>query len=295
MSDRGAGNSVPKVWFVTGSSRGLGRALVEIALEAGDRVVATARNPELLHDLLDRYGDAVLLLRLDVTDYDAAARVVAEAHKRFGRIDVVLNNAGYSDLASFEDTTIDSFRMQVDTNLYGVVNVSKAVVPVLREQGSGHIFQVSSLSVRVSAPGLTAYQAAKWAIAGFSSGLAQEISPFGVKVTILEPGGMRTDWAGSSMTIPQPSVPYQPTIGAFAELVRAGSGHEATDPRRVAQVVRDLAGRDDAPLRLLLGVDAVSMAQQAAQDLAASGEAWRDTSLSVSDGTPLIADALKNQ
>jgi NAD(P)-dependent dehydrogenase (short-subunit alcohol dehydrogenase family) len=284
-----------KVWFVTGSSRGLGRALVEIALEAGDRVVATARNPELLHDLLDRYGDAVLLLRLDVTDYDAAARVVAEARKRFGRIDVVLNNAGYSDVASFEDTTIDSFRMQVDTNFYGVVNVSKAVVPVLREQGSGHIFQVSSLSVRVSAPGLTAYQAAKWAIAGFSSGLAQEIAPFGVKVTILEPGGMRTDWAGSSMTIPQPSVPYQPTIEAFAELVRAGSGHEATDPRRVAQVVRDLAGRDDAPLRLLLGVDAVSMAQQAAQDLAASGEAWRDTSLSVSEGTPLIADALKNQ
>ena len=218
-----------KVWFVTGSSRGLGRALVEVALEAGDRVAATARNPERLQDLLDKYGDAVLLLRLDVTDYDAAARVVAQAEETFGRIDVVINNAGYSDLGSFEDTTIDSFRTQIDTNFYGVVNVSKAVVPVLREQGSGHIFQVSSLSVRLSAPGLTAYQAAKWAVAGFSSGLAQEIAPFGVKVTILEPGGMRTDWAGSSMTIPQPSAPYQPTIGAFAELVRAGSGHEANE------------------------------------------------------------------
>ena len=283
-----------KVWFVTGSSRGLGRALVEVALEAGDRVAATARNPERLQDLLDKYGDAVLLLRLDVTDYDAAARVVAQAEQTFGRIDVVVNNAGYGDLGSFEDTMIDSFRTQIDTNFYGVVNVSKAAVPVLREQGSGHIFQVSSLIVRLSGAGLTAYQAAKCAVAGFSLGLAQEIAPFGVKVTILEPGAMRTDWGGSSMTIPQPSGPYQPTIGAFAEALRAFSGHEPGNTRRVAQVVRDLAGRDDAPVRLLLGTDAVPMAQQAAQELAASDEAWREVSLSVSDETPPTADALKN-
>jgi NAD(P)-dependent dehydrogenase (short-subunit alcohol dehydrogenase family) len=142
-----------KVWFVTGSSRGLGRALVEVALEAGERVAATARNPERLQDLHDKYGDAVLLLRLDVTDYDAAARVVAQAEETFGRIDVVVNNAGYSDLGSFEDTTIDSFRTQIETNFYGVVNVSKAAVPVLREQGRGHIFQVSSLSVPLVRPG----------------------------------------------------------------------------------------------------------------------------------------------
>ena len=283
-----------KVWFVTGSSRGLGRALVEVALEAGDRVAATARNPERLQNLVDKYRDAVLALRLDVTDYAAAARAVAQAVETFGCIDVVVNNAGYSDLGSFEDTTIDSFRTQLETNFYGVVNVSKAVVPVLREQGSGHIFQVSSLSVRVSGPGLTAYQAAKWAVAGFSSGLAHEIAPFGVKVTALEPGGMRTDWAGSSMTIPPPSAPYQQTIGAFAALVRAASGHEPTNTRRVAEVVRDLAGRDDAPVRLLLGTDAVSMAQQAAQELAASDEAWRKVSLDVSDGMPRTADALKN-
>ena len=275
-----------KVWFVTGSSRGLGRALVEVALEAGDRVAATARDPDRLQDLVDSYGDAVLPLRLDVTDFDAAARVVAEAEKTFGRIDVVINNAGYSDLGSFEDTTIDSFRRQIDTNFYGVVNVTKAVVPVLREQACGHIFQVSSLSVRLSGPGLTAYEGAKWAVAGFSSGLAHEIAPFGVKVTVLEPGGMRTDWAGSSMTIPQPSTPYEPAIGAFAELVRAGSGHEANSARRVAQVVRDLASRDDAPLRLLLGVDAVPLAQQAAQELAACDEAWREVSLSVACETP---------
>jgi NAD(P)-dependent dehydrogenase (short-subunit alcohol dehydrogenase family) len=270
-----------KVWFVTGSSRGLGRACVEVALEAGDRVAATARNPERLRHLLDKYGDAVLAVPLDVTDYDAAARAVAQAAQTFARIDVVVNNAGYSDLGSFEDTTIDSFRTQVETNFYGIVNVTKAVVPVLREQGSGHIFQVASLSVRFSAPGLTAYQAAKWAVAGFSSGLAHEIAPFGVKLTVLEPGGMRTDWAGSSMTILQPSAAYQPTIGPFAELVRATSGHQPNDPRRVAQVVRDLAGRDHAPVRLLLGGDAVPMAQQAAEELAASDEAWQEVSLSV--------------
>jgi len=275
-----------RVWLVTGSSRGLGRAFVEVALEAGDRVVATARHPERLQDLVGKFGDAVLPLRLDVTDYDAAARVVAQAMARFGRIDVAINSAGYSDLGSFEDTTIDSFRTQVDTNFYGVVNVTKAVVPVLREQGSGHIFQVCSLSVRWSSPGLTAYQAAKWAVAGFSIGLAQEIAPFGVRVTVLEPGGMRTDWAGSSMTTPLPSAPYQPTIGAFAEMVRAASGHEATNARRVAHVVRDLAGRDDAPTRILLGADAVPLAQQAAQELAANDEAWREVSLSVADPTP---------
>jgi NAD(P)-dependent dehydrogenase (short-subunit alcohol dehydrogenase family) len=203
----------------------------------------TARNPERLQNLVDKYGDAVLVLRLDVTDYAAAARVVAHAEETFGRIDVVVNNAGYSDLGSFEDTTIDSFRTQIDTNFYGVVNVSKAAVPVLREQGNGHIFQVSSLSVRLAGAGLTAYQAAKWAVAGFSLGLAKEIAPFGVKVTVLEPGAMRTDWGGSSMTIPQPSGPYQPTIGAFAEALRAFSGHEPGNTRRVAQVVRDPAGR----------------------------------------------------
>ena len=275
------GGSMSKVWFVTGSSRGLGRALVEVALAAGDRVAATARDPERLHDLLDTYGDAMLPLALDVTDYDAAARVVAQANETFGRIDVVVNNAGYSDLGSFEDTTIESFRTQIDTNFYGAVNVSKAAVPLLREQGAGHLFQVSSLIVRLTGAGLTAYQAAKCAVSGFAVGLAQEMAPFGVKVTAIEPGAMRTDWGGSSMTIPPPSAPYQPTIGPFAEELRAFSGHEPGNTRRVAQVVRDLAGRDDAPVRLLLGSDAVPLAQEAAQELAASDEAWREVGLSV--------------
>src|SRR5215213_6807439 len=152
MSGHQTGGVPSKVWLVTGSSRGLGRALVDAALEAGDRVAATARRPEQLEDLYRDYGEAVLLLPLDVTEAEAAARAVTQAVETFGRIDVVVNNAGYSDLASFEDTTMESFRTQIDTNFYGVVNVSKAAVPILRAQGSGHIFQVASLSVRVSAP-----------------------------------------------------------------------------------------------------------------------------------------------
>jgi len=278
-----SGPSRGRVWFVTGSARGLGRAVVEAALGAGDRVVATARAPERLRELAETYGDAILLAPLDVNDAAGAVQAVAKARATFGRIDVVVNNAGYSDLASFEDTPLEAFRAQFETSFYGVVNVSKAAVPVLREQGRGHIFQISSLSVRLSAPGLTAYQAAKWAVTGFSAGLAQELAPFGVKVTVLEPGGMRTAWAGSSMTVPEPSAPYRSTLEPFAALVREGSGHEATDPRRVAQVICNLAGRDDAPGRLLLGADAVPLARRAAEELAASDEAWRDLSLSVAD------------
>jgi NAD(P)-dependent dehydrogenase (short-subunit alcohol dehydrogenase family) len=187
MNGRRDEASISKVWLVTGSSRGLGRALVEVALEAGDRVVAAARRPERLQDVRDKYGDSVLLLRLDVCDGDAAARAVAQAHETFGRIDVVVNNAGYSDLASLEDTTDDSFRRQIDTNFYGVVNVSKAAVPVLREQGSGHIFQVSSLSVRVSAPGLTAYHA--WATRSSSSTTARRLWSRGDGPASCRPGG----------------------------------------------------------------------------------------------------------
>uniref|UniRef100_UPI004056D0AC SDR family NAD(P)-dependent oxidoreductase n=1 Tax=Streptomyces sp. SID1121 TaxID=3425888 RepID=UPI004056D0AC len=279
-----------KVWFVTGSSRGLGRALVEGALAAGDRVVSTARNPARLDDLAARYGERILPLALDVTDGDQAQEAVQEAVKTFGRLDVVVNNAGYSDVASVEDVTPADFRAQVDTNFYGVVNVTKAVIPVLREQGSGHVFQVSSLGGRIGSPGLSAYQSAKWAVGGFSTVLAQEVAPFGIKITVLEPGGMRTDWAGSSMTIPPVSDPYRPTVGAFVDMIRnpdpeamAAMGARSADPARIAEIVRDLAGREDAPLRLLLGQDAVQYAHAAAQQLADSDAAWRATSESANE------------
>ena len=269
-----------KTWFVTGSSRGLGRSVVEAALEAGDAVIATARKPEQLGDLVAKYGDRVMPVAVDVTDAAAVLGAVKAGHRRFGRIDVVVNNAGYGDVAAVEDVTLESFRAQIDANFFGVVYVTKAVLPILREQGAGHIFQVSSLGGRVGSVGLAAYQSAKWAVGGFSTVLAQEVAPFGIQVTVLEPGGIRTDWAGSSMTIPPISKPYEQTVGQFAGFLRAYHGQEPSIPARIAGVILSLAGREDAPVRLLLGPDAVDYAPKYAQALAESDEKWLDVSLS---------------
>jgi NAD(P)-dependent dehydrogenase (short-subunit alcohol dehydrogenase family) len=255
--------------------------MVEAALKAGDSVVATARKPEQLNDLSETFGDSVLALALDVSDSAAVARAVAEGHKAFGRYDVVVNNAGYGDTASIEDTTLESFERQIATNFLGVVYVTKAVLPILREQGSGHIIQVSSVGGRVGSPGLSAYQSAKWAVGGFSTVLAQEVAPLGIKVTVLEPGGMKTDWAGSSMTVPPVSAPYEQTVGAFAKMLRDYSGQEPTDPAKVAQVVLKLVGQDDVPARLLLGTDAVQYASAAAKLLADTDAKWQDLGASV--------------
>jgi NAD(P)-dependent dehydrogenase (short-subunit alcohol dehydrogenase family) len=271
-----------KVWFVTGASRGLGRSIVEAALQDGDSVVATARQPEKFEDLVQQYGQRILPLALDVANYDQVLAAVQAGYAAFGRYDVVVNNAGYADTAAVEDMTLDVFKAQVDTNFYGVVHVSKAVLPLLRAQGSGHIFQVSSIGGRIGSVGLSAYQSAKWAVGGFSTVLAQEVAPFGIQVTVLEPGGMRTEWAGSSMTIPPISAPYQPTVGAFANMLRAYSGQEPTEPAQVAHAITQLANRPDAPVRLLLGVDAAQYAAQAAQAQAASDAQWHELSTSVS-------------
>jgi NAD(P)-dependent dehydrogenase (short-subunit alcohol dehydrogenase family) len=244
-------------------------------------VVATARKPERLNDLSETFGDRVLALALNVSDSAAVAQAVSEGHKAFGRYDVVVNNAGYADTASIEDTTLESFEKQIATNFFGVVYVTKAVLPILREQGSGHIIQVSSVGGRVGSPGLSAYQSAKWAVGGFSTVLAQEVAPLGIQVTVLEPGGMKTDWAGSSMTVPPVSVPYEQTVGAFAKMLRDSSGQEPTDPAKVAQVVLKLANQEDVPVRLLLGSDAAQYAPAAAKALADSDQKWHDLSVSV--------------
>jgi NAD(P)-dependent dehydrogenase (short-subunit alcohol dehydrogenase family) len=271
-----------KIWFVTGSSRGLGRAIVENALNAGDGVVAGARKPEQLDDLVAAHGDRVLPVKLDVTSPDNVQDAVGRGLAAFGRYDVVVNNAGYADMAAIEDVTLDDFRAQIDTNFYGVVHVSKAVTPILRKQGGGHVFQISSLGGRIGSAGLAAYQSAKWAVGGFSTVLAQELAPFGVKVTVLEPGGMRTDWAGSSMTIPPISEPYRQTVGAFADMLRNAGAETAAansaDPARVAEILADLADRDDAPVRILLGKDAVRYGEAAATALAESDAKWRAVS-----------------
>lgn len=206
---------MPQVFFLTGSGRGLGRSISEAVLSAGHSLVATARNPDSLADLVSRYGDQILPVALDVTDPDAAQAAVSLGVERFGRLDVVVNNAGYANLASVEDMTLPDFRAQVDANLFGVVNVTKAVLPFLRSRGSGHIIQVSSVGGRLATAGLAAYQAAKWAVGGFSEVLAREVGPLGIKVTVLEPGGMRTDWAGSSMKVPRSARPIRRPLGSW--------------------------------------------------------------------------------
>jgi NAD(P)-dependent dehydrogenase (short-subunit alcohol dehydrogenase family) len=280
-----------QVFFLTGSSRGLGRQIAEAALAAGHRLVATARQPGTLADLADRYGDRILPVALDVTDPDAATAAVRAGAAAFGRIDVVVNNAGYANLASVEDITPADFRAQVDANLFGVVNVTKAALPLLRQQGGGHIIQVSSIGGRLATPGLSAYQASKWAVGGFSEVLAKEVSPFGIKVTVLEPGGMRTDWAGSSMRVPPVSEPYQPTVGAMARLHHdLGSANALGDPAKVARVVLEVAGMAEPPLRLILGSEAYAYAMAAARERAEADAARHDLTVSTDRDDATAAD-----
>jgi NAD(P)-dependent dehydrogenase (short-subunit alcohol dehydrogenase family) len=283
-----------QVFFLTGSGRGLGRSIAEAVLAAGHRLVATARRPETLADLSQRYGSQVLPVALDVTDPAAGQAAVAAALAAFGRLDVVVNNAGYADLAAVEDVTLADFRAQIDTNFLGVVYVTKAALPVLREQGSGHIIQVSSIGGRLATPGLSAYQAAKWAVGGFSEVLASEVGPLGIKVTVLEPGGMQTDWAGSSMHIPPVSEPYQATVGLAARMHDSGGATALGDPAKVAQVVLQVAGLAEPPLRLILGSEAFAYAQAAAEARLAADEAWRDLTVSTDrdDATPEQRDPL---
>ncbi|MFD9882691.1 SDR family NAD(P)-dependent oxidoreductase [Streptomyces alboflavus] len=270
-----------KTWLITGSSRGLGRAVAEAVLEAGDNLVATARRTAPLDDLAETYVDRVRLVTLDVTDAAAARHAVQAAVDTFGRLDVVVNNAGYADMAAIEDMPDQAFRDQIEANLFGVVNVSRAALPVLRAQGSGRIIQVSSVGGRVGVPGLGAYQAAKWAVGGFSEVLAQEVAPLGIKVTVVEPGGMRTEWAGASMATPPVSAPYEAVVGGAVGMVRGAHGQQPGDPARISQVLLDLAETDRPPLRLLLGKDAVAVAGRMAERLAAQDAAWRAVSESV--------------
>jgi NAD(P)-dependent dehydrogenase (short-subunit alcohol dehydrogenase family) len=270
-----------KTWLITGSSRGLGRAIAEAVLEAGNNLVATARRTEPLNDLADKYGDRVRLVTLDVTDAQASRRAVQAAVAAFGRLDVVVNNAGYADMAAIEDMSEQAFRDQIDANLFGVVNVSRAALPVLREQGFGHIIQISSVGGRVGVPGLGAYQAAKWAVGGFSEVLAKEVAHLGIKVTVAEPGGMRTGWAGSSMATPPVSEPYEPVVGAAIAGIRGQDGNQPGDPARIARILLDIVEAEEPPLHLLLGRDAVQVGQAVAATLAASDARWRHVSESV--------------
>jgi NAD(P)-dependent dehydrogenase (short-subunit alcohol dehydrogenase family) len=274
-----------KVWLVTGSASGLGRHISEAVLVAGDRLVATARNTALLDDLKARYGEQLRVVTLDVTDVVAAKAAVAATLEAFGRIDVLVNNAGYGAFSPFEQTSDNDFRAQIDTNFYGVVNLSRAVLPTMRVQRSGHIIQISSVGGRIGTPGLSAYQAAKWAVGGFSEVLAMETAAFGVKVCVLEPGGMKTNWGPRAAGgVPDLLADYQPSVGAIVGMVGEHIGHENSDPAKVAGVVLQIANHDQPPLHLLLGRDALHYCGQVEAARSAAAEAWAPVSKSVDFG-----------
>lgn len=270
-----------KAWLITGSSRGLGRALTKAVLDSGDRVLATARRPDQLDDLVKEYGDAIHAVALDVTDAAAARAAVRTAVEVFGGLDVVANNAGYANSAPIEEIAEDDFRAQIETNLYGVVNVTRAALPVFRTQRSGHFLQFSSIGGRAGGtPGLGAYQTAKFAVEGFSEVLNNEVKPFGVKVTIVEPGGFRTDWGGSSMTLHQVGEDYESTVGQINRYRAETDGTQPGDPAKAARAIVGIVALDEPPLRLLLGKDALDLAAKASASRADEAARWADVTTS---------------
>jgi NAD(P)-dependent dehydrogenase (short-subunit alcohol dehydrogenase family) len=284
-----------KVWLITGSGNGLGRDIVEAALAAGDSVVAGARRISELTPLVERYGERVKPVTLEVRDEAAAKAAVQLAVDSFGRLDVLVNNAGYGQFAPFEQMSAEDFQAVVDTCFFGVVYTTRAAVPVMRRQKSGHIFQVSSIGGRLGMPGNTPYHAAKWAVGGFSDSLAMEVAPFGVKVCTLEPGGIRTNWARrAGQSVPDLLPEYEASIGPMLKLLESIKGREEGDPRKIADLIVHLANSDEVPVRLILGVDAEKWVQGAEAERAIEAETWRHLTLStVFEDAELIPELLK--
>jgi NAD(P)-dependent dehydrogenase (short-subunit alcohol dehydrogenase family) len=258
----------------------LGRAFCEAALSAGDHVTATARKVEDLDALKQQFGRQVLPLALDVTNEAQAKDAVEATIRTFGDLNVLVNNAGYGNLAPVEDTTLDEFRAQIETNLFGVIILTKAVLPYFRERRAGHIVQITSIGGRIGPVGRAPYAAAKWGVEGFSESVAKEVTPLGIRVIIVEPGGFRTDFAGASTDLRPGRPEYDATVGATARFQRDYNGKQPGDPKRAADVLLRLVSMQDPPLRIVLGSDAYDAAEK--NDLAKieSGRRWKELSVS---------------
>lgn len=269
-----------KVWLITGCSRGLGRALAEAVLAAGDKLIATARNVEQIRYLVERYGDKVQLVKLDVTNQTEAKIAIKTAFDSFGRLDVLVNNAGYGNICSIEEANIADFRDEIETNLFGTIIVTKEALPDMRKQGFGHIIQLSSVGGRIGPVGRGAYATAKWGIEGFSEVLSKEVKPFGIKVTIVEPGGFRTDFAGKSSQIKDGLIDYDNTVGKIARFQQEYNGKQPGDPAKAASAIIQLSNLDNPPIRLLLGSDAVNTVEKNDLEKIKADKKWRYLSTS---------------
>ncbi|MES2092410.1 MAG: SDR family oxidoreductase [Actinomycetota bacterium] len=267
-----------KVWFITGTSRGFGREWAIAALDRGDRVAATARNTDSLAGLVEQYGDAILPISLDVTDKDAAIAAVAHANEHFGRLDVVINNAGFGHFGFIEEITEEEARAQLETNLFGALWLTQAALPFLRAQGSGHIIQVSSIGGITAFPIVGIYHASKWALEGFSQALAQEVAGFGIFVTLVEPGGFSTDWSGSSSTRSTPLADYaelHEVVAAARKQRFAAPG----DPVATRSAILKVVDADRPPLRIFFGESPLSIAKADYADRIAVWEKWNEVSV----------------
>ncbi len=258
-----------KVWFITGSSKGFGKVWARAALERGDKVAATARNLADLDELVAKHGDRVVPVRLDATDRAADFDAVQKAHERFGRLDVVVNNAGYGQFGAVEELGEIELRDQMETNLFGAVWVTQAAVPIMRAQGSGHILQVSSIGGISDFPNVGAYHASKWALEGISQSLAQEVKPFGIKVTLIEPGGFSTDWGGPSAKQATPDPAYDAMREGMKERRK---NMTVGNPDATGPAFLKLVDMGNPPLRVFFGVDPIGIAEK---DYASRLEEWR--------------------
>jgi NAD(P)-dependent dehydrogenase (short-subunit alcohol dehydrogenase family) len=267
-----------KVWFITGTSRGFGREWAIAALERGDRVAATARNIDTLSELVEQHGDAVLPIELDVTDRAAAMAAVATANDHFGRLDVVINNAGYGHFGFVEEVTESEARAQLETNLFGALWITQASIPIMREQGGGHIIQVSSIGGISAFPLVGLYHASKWALEGFSQALAQEVADFGIHVTLIEPGGFSTDWGGSSSVHSEPNSAYEDYRKKVQAARRQRLGTPG-DPAATRSAILKIVDADRPPLRIFFGDGPLGIAKADYAGRIALWEEWNDVSL----------------
>lgn len=268
------------VWFITGSSKGLGKSLVEEVLLKGDYVVATARNPEQLKELSEQYPNQLLALQLDVQIKEQIYSTVAEAINHFGRIDVLVNNAGFGITGATEAFTDEQVRSQLEVNLFAPIEVTRAVLPYMRKQRSGRILQISSIGGRVGNAGLSIYQAAKFGLSGFSESLNKEVSPLGIKVTSVEPGGFRTDWAGPSMSFAKDVEGYEETVGGIKQYLTSGKFLPMGDPAKAAKVMVDLVNHPNPPVHLVLGSEAATILKMADENRKEEFEKWLDVTVS---------------
>jgi NAD(P)-dependent dehydrogenase (short-subunit alcohol dehydrogenase family) len=270
-----------KTWFITGTSRGFGREWAQAALKRGDNVAATARSVDALSGLVDTYGDAVLALELDVTDRAADFDAVARAHDHFGRLDVVVNNAGYGLFGAIEEVSEEQARAQIETNLFGALWVTQAALPYLREQRSGHIIQVSSIGGIAAFAGIGLYHASKWGLEGFSEALAQEVAEFGIHVTLVEPGGFDTDWRGSSAVRAEPIEAYEDARRQTADR-RSQLPQGRTDATGAA--ILQIVDAEDPPLRVFFGAPPLQIAKERYAQRLKTWEEWNDLSVAAQGG-----------